>query len=386
MRFAVAGTRAAFNARGFCRGNDAHFQRLHHQLFFARDKTEAHRVQPLKLAHHFIKVSVRDRQRGVGAAVAKMQQASRRKLRRVSALRAQFFGAVARQRVQTRAQCIQNAGIKRRLHRLLPLHHAVGQAHSIRRQHAGERVHQNALHAQRVGDQARVLPAGAAEAAQCVFGYIVAALHRDFFYRVRHVFHGDFQKAGGDRFRRARVPAFFFNARREFGERALHRAAVQRHVGAAAENLREQIRLQFSEHDIAVGDGERSAAAVANRARVRAGRVGTDAVTRAVKMQQRAAAGGHGVNQKHRRAQPHAGDFGFKHALKIRAVVMADIGGGAAHVKADDSVKAGRLRHARHADHAAGRPRQHRVLALKKIGVGQPAAGAHELQPAALLL
>ena len=36
-----------------------------------------------------------------------------------------------------------------------------------------------------------------------------------------------------------------------------------------------------------------------------------------------------------------------------------------------------------HADDAAGRPRQDRVLALEKPGVGQPATGLHEHQPLA---
>ena len=41
----------------------------------------------------------------------------------------------------------------------------VGEAHAVGRQHAGQRMDEHASHAERVGDQARVLAAGAAEAA-----------------------------------------------------------------------------------------------------------------------------------------------------------------------------------------------------------------------------
>jgi hypothetical protein len=62
------------------------------------------------------------------------------------------------------------AGIERRRERQLDrglAHHAlVGQAHAVGRQHAGERMHEDAVHAERVGDPAGVLAAGAAEALQ----------------------------------------------------------------------------------------------------------------------------------------------------------------------------------------------------------------------------
>ena len=143
--------------------------------------------------------------------------------------------------------------------------------------------------------------------------------------------------------------------------------------------------MEFAQHNVAIGDRQRPAVSIARRARMGAGGIRADAVAGAVEMQDGAAAGGHGVNQHHRRAQPHPGHFGFKGALEFaiaeRAVVVADVRGSAAHVKADDPLETRRRRHPGHAHHAARRPGQHRVLALKKTGVGQPTAGAHEHQP-----
>ena len=61
---------------------------------------------------------------------------------------------------------------------------------------------------------------------------------------------------------------------------------------------------------------------------------------------------------------------------------MRDVGRGAAHVEADHLVEAGRGRGPRHADDAARRAGQDRVLAAEARGIGQPAVGLHEQQPA----
>ena len=57
---------------------------------------------------------------------------------------------------------------------------------------------EHARHAERVGDEARVLAARAAEAAQRVLGDVVAALDRDVLDRVRHVRDGDLEETVGD--------------------------------------------------------------------------------------------------------------------------------------------------------------------------------------------
>ena len=102
-------------------------------------------------------------------------------------------------------------------------------------------------------------------------------------------------------------------------------------------------------------------------------------------MQNRATTGGHSVNQHHRRAHPHPGHLGFKGAL-IGAVEMRHIGGGSAHVKADDLAKSGAFCRLRHGHHAARRAGENRILALKQIGCGQPARRHHKHQPRAGML
>ena len=144
-----------------------------------------------------------------------------------------------------------------------------------------------------------------------------------------------------------------------------------------SENLREEIRDELADHHVGVGDRERSAAAVAFRSRIGAGAVRADAEARAVEMQDRAAAGRHRVDQHHRRAHAHAGDLGLERAL-VLAVEMRDVGRGAAHVEADQVREAGLASGLRHADHAARRSGQDRVLALEQLGRGEPARRHHE--------
>ena len=96
-------------------------------------------------------------------------------------------------------------------------------------------------------------------------------------------------------------------------------------------------------------------------------------------MQDRTAAGGNRMNEHHRRAHAHAGDFGFESAL-VFAVEMRHVGRGAAHVEADQMLKAGLSAGLRHADHAAGGAGENGVLALEQFRRGQPARGHHEHQ------
>ncbi len=80
----------------------------------------------------------------------------------------------------------------------------VRQAHAVGRQHAGQRMHEDAAHAERVGDAAGVLAAGAAEALQRVARHVVAARDRDLLDRVGHAADGDVDEALGHLLGRAR--------------------------------------------------------------------------------------------------------------------------------------------------------------------------------------
>jgi hypothetical protein len=76
-------------------------------------------------------------------------------------------------------------------------------------------MQQHACDAERVRDQARVLPSSAAEAAQRVLRDVVTALDRDVLDRIRHVRDGDLQEAIGNFLGRAAMPGPRRNLRRE---------------------------------------------------------------------------------------------------------------------------------------------------------------------------
>ena len=154
------------------------------------------------------------------------------------------------------------------------------------------------------------------------------------------------------------------------------------------------VGLDLADGDVGVGHGERAAAPVRGRPGIGAGAVRPDPEARAVEAEDRAAAGGDGVDRHHRRAHPHAGDLGLEGALELAGVV-ADVGRGAAHVEADDADRALRCppsvaglgtpaRRARavahHADDAARRPGEDRVLALERLGIGEAARRLHEVE------
>ena len=137
---------------------------------------------------------------------------------------------------------------------------------TARRRAGGE----HARHAERVGDEAGVLAAGAAEAAQRVLGDVVAALHRDVLDRVGHVLDGDL---AGSRRRPppacARCPVARATSAASAANFARTTSASSGCVAARAEHVRKELRVELADHDVAVGDGQRSAAAVAGRARDR---------------------------------------------------------------------------------------------------------------------
>ncbi|MNS93789.1 hypothetical protein D3C72_1279830 [compost metagenome] len=85
------------------------------------------------------------------------------------------------------------------------------------------------------------------------------------------------------------------------------------------------------------------------------------------------------MDAHHGRAHAHSRHLGLELALEFARVVR-HVGGRAAHVEADDFRKARDLAGAHHADDAAGRSGQNRVLAAEAVRVGQAAAGLHEHQ------
>ena len=99
---------------------------------------------------------------------------------------------------------------------------------------ARERMDQHACHAERIGDQAGMLAAGAAEAVERIAGDVIAALHGDLLDRVRHVLDRDAEEAVGDFLGRAAVADLVrerANASRTASRRAAGRARRRRSSG-----------------------------------------------------------------------------------------------------------------------------------------------------------
>jgi hypothetical protein len=156
---------------------------------------------------------------------------------------------------------------------------------------------------------------------------------------VRHVVDRDLEKSLRDLLGRTHVPRSLRDLGRQDGELLADDRGVERQVPARPEDRRKQRWIDLADHHVAVGDRQRAAATVRRGAGVRTGRFRADAKARAVEPADRAATGRYGVNLHHRRAQPHARDFGHESAL-VFAGVMRDIGRRAAHVETDDAIEA----------------------------------------------
>ncbi len=224
-----------------------------------------------------------------------------------------------------------------------------------------------------------MLSTGAAEALQRVAGDVVATRHRDLLDRVGHAGDGDVEKAFGQFLGHTPASGALLDGGGHRVERGDDGVAVERLVRGLAEHLGKPFRLDLAEQHVRVGDGQRATAPIARRPRIRARAVRAGPQPRAVEAQDGATAGGHGVDAHHRRAHAHPGHLRLERALELAGEVR-DVGGGAAHVEADHVPEVGQLRGAHHADDAAGRAGQDRVLALERVRVGQAARRLHEEQ------
>src|SRR5689334_4683527 len=92
----------------------------------------------------------------------------------------------------------QRLAAERQLDRLLSRRPDIGEAHAVGRQQRRKWMNQNARHAERIGDEARVLATGAAEAIEGITRDVVTALHRYFLDGIRHILDGDLDEAVGD--------------------------------------------------------------------------------------------------------------------------------------------------------------------------------------------
>ena len=129
---------------------------------------------------------------------------------------------------------------------------------------------------------------------------------------------------------------------------------IQRLIRVGTKHPGEIIRLDPSQHHIAVGHTQRPLVAVTGRPRAGAGRLRAHPVSGAIELQDRAATGGHGMDSHHRRTHANARDLGIESTLELTGI-MADIGRGAAHIESDQFIETGRGRGLDHTNHATGR-------------------------------
>ena len=221
---------------------------------------------------------------------------------------------------------------------------------------------QDALHAQRVGDPAGMLAARPAEAGERIAGHVMAAGDRDFADGGGHIVDRDVQESLGDLLEALR-------AAKRVGDLLQPRPrcfGIERLVAVRPENGREILGADPAQEEIAVGHRQRPAGAVAGRAWPRASRFRSDAEAHAVEAADRTAARGNGMDLHHRRADPHAGDKVLVAQL-IAAGIMRHVGRRAAHVEADQAITPVRRAGRDHADHAARRAGQDRILAAEGV-------------------
>ena len=335
-------------------------RRFHHDLGLRRVEAEAKPVRGLEILAH--PPRHRHFQRRIAPLVAKRGAAP--DLRRIHALRPQRRHGLplelGKHRVQSRPG-----------QRALPELDHVRQAHAIGAEHSCERVDHDLADAQRVGDQARMLAARAAEALQRVAGHVVAAGDRDLLDRTRHVVDRDPDEPLGD------VARIHPGARGDFLAPRQRGGNVDRLVPFGPEDLRKMLGPDLAQHDVAVGHRQRPAAPVAGRPGHRSGAVRPDPEAAPVIVADGSAPRGDGVDLQHRRAQADARHRPLAGPL-IGAGEVRDVGRGAAHVEADDMALARLGRGLRHADDPAGRAGEHRILAAERRRVREAAVRLHE--------
>ena len=236
---------------------------------------------------------------------------------------------------------------------------------------AGVRRHQHGGDAEQGGDGAGVLAAGTAEGDQRVVRRIVAAAHGDAADRLRHALVGDGAEAGEERLAAGLGRATVRERRHDSGERGLGGIGVDRNT--------EAVGVEEAEEEIDVGEGERTAAAVAGRPGLCSGALRPDAQPAACEAADRAAAGRHRLDGERRRHQVGVADAVLEDVLEV-AGVARHVGRRAAHVEAEQAIEPRPPSGPRRPRHAAGRSREQAVLGAEAVAPHQAAGAGHHVE------
>ena len=179
--------------------------RLDDQRSTLHQEREALPVRVLERGAHRLGRVLEHHERGVGARVAQVNAAEHVDARSLDPLRDQVGARLVREGVERRARDRDRGRFERDFDGFLAHRGLIREAHSIGREHAGERVREHPRHAERVGHEARVLAAGAAEDAERVLGDVVSARDRDLLDGACHALRRDGDEAFGDLLGRAEL-------------------------------------------------------------------------------------------------------------------------------------------------------------------------------------
>ena len=250
--------------------------RLHRDRLDDEATVEEEGVRPpvdrLERGDHRVRVRQLDGERVVGPVVAQVDAGGDADGRVRDSLGRELAAGHGAELRDELAHPVHRRWVERGLDGLLPHDGRVGQADAEGRQHAGQRRHDDGADAERVGDGAGVLASGAAERRQCIAGDVVALLHRDPLHGIGHVRDRDLQEPLGDLFGSALVAGLPTPVLRQLDEASPNELGVDRLVALRPEHPREVAGLDAAEHDVGVGHRQRSAGAIAGRARHRARR------------------------------------------------------------------------------------------------------------------
>ena len=170
-----------------------------------------------------------------------------------------------------------------------------------------------------------MLSARTAEAGQGMAGHIVPARDRDLADCVGHVGDRDLHEAFGQGFGRHRLARFGCYTVGQRGKPLAHHRAINCLIAIWAEHARKLIGHQLAQHHVAIGNGQRAAAAIAGRPGHCPGALRAHHQPPGIEPADRAAACRHGFDPQHRGADPHAGHPGLAVTLE-RSGIVADIG------------------------------------------------------------
>ena len=352
-------------------------ERLDHRLERTSGEPEAPQMLGVERLAKLPEASERHREGDVAVTGAHLEEARDAHSGAVGSARGELGARLALELIERRAgrgeaRLIQRAAQARAAHGE-PIRHADAE----RREHARQRMHQDAARAGGARHPAGVLAGGAAEAEQRELARIASLACGDLADGVRHRFDSDLEERLGEHLERAGLRAWLAELPGERGEGGVHLLRIDGRAALGPEHRRQGVGAQMSEQHLHVGEGQRPAPPVTDRPRVRPRGGGSHREAPVVVAEDGAAAGRNAVHVQHRLVETRARNEVLE-TLRQLAVDQRHVGRGATHVEADEAPLAEALAHPMHADQSARGPRQDARHGVKALGRRQPAVALHQ--------